>query len=68
MFHDCRERPRENRRMNIVTFTEVDAPTILTLLPQTATKENRDAMLRSGTEVGMQEQMDLPGQLVASLR
>ncbi len=54
--------------MNIDTFTEVDAPTILTLLVQTATKEDRDAMLRSGTEVGMQEQMDLLGQLAASLR
>ncbi|MGH2636509.1 MAG: SRPBCC family protein [Actinomycetota bacterium] len=54
--------------LNIVTFTEVEGHTILTLLVQCPNKELRDAIVDSGMEVGMQEQMDLLEQLVISLR
>lgn len=54
--------------LNIVTFKEVDGRTILTLLVQCPTKELRDAIIDSGMEVGMQEQMDLLEQIAMSLR
>ena len=54
--------------LNIVTFTEVEGHTILTLLVQCPNKELRDAIVDSGMEVGMQEQMDLLEQLAISLR
>jgi uncharacterized protein YndB with AHSA1/START domain len=54
--------------LNTVTFTEVDGRTILTLLVQTTSKELRDAILDSGMEVGMQEQMDVLEQIAISLR
>jgi uncharacterized protein YndB with AHSA1/START domain len=54
--------------LNTVTFTEVDGRTTLTLLVQTTTKELRDAIIDSGMEVGMQEQMDLLERIAVSLR
>jgi uncharacterized protein YndB with AHSA1/START domain len=54
--------------LNIVTFTEVDGRTILTLLAQLASKEDRDMVINSGMEVGMQEQMDVLEQIAISLR
>ena len=60
--------PEEEAPLNIVTFTEVDGRTILTLLMQTTSKELRDAIINSGMEVGMQEQMDLLDQIAISLR
>jgi uncharacterized protein YndB with AHSA1/START domain len=60
--------PEADPPLNIVTFTEVDGRTILTLLVQTTSRELRDAILASGMEAGMQEQMDLLEQLAASLR
>jgi hypothetical protein len=51
-----------------VTFTEVDGRTTLSLLVQTASKQDRDAIMSSGMEVGMQEQLDLLEQLATSLR
>lgn len=54
--------------LNIVTFTEVDRRTILTLLVQCPSKELRDVIINSGMEVGMQEQMDLLEQIAISLR
>jgi uncharacterized protein YndB with AHSA1/START domain len=54
--------------LNIVTFTEVDGRTILTLLAQLASKEDRDMVINSGMEVGMQEQMDVLEQIASSLR
>jgi uncharacterized protein YndB with AHSA1/START domain len=53
--------------LNIVTFTEVDGRTTLTLLVQTTSKEERDATMSSGMEVGMQEQMELLEQVAISL-
>ena len=45
----------------IVTFTAVDGRTILTLLVQCASNEDRDTIINSGMEGGMQEQMDSLG-------
>jgi uncharacterized protein YndB with AHSA1/START domain len=60
--------PEGDPALNIVTFTEVDGRTILTLLVQVTSKEARDVILDSGMEVGMQQQMDLLEQLAISLR
>jgi uncharacterized protein YndB with AHSA1/START domain len=54
--------------VNIVSFTEADARTTLTLLVQTPSKEVRDAIINSGMEGGMQEGMDLLEQVAISLR
>jgi uncharacterized protein YndB with AHSA1/START domain len=60
--------PEGEGALNIVTFTEVDGRTTLTLLVQTASKEDRDAIINSGMEVGMQQQLDLLEQVAISLR
>jgi uncharacterized protein YndB with AHSA1/START domain len=60
--------PEGDPALNVVTFTEVDGRTILTLLVQLTSKEGRDMVLNSGMEVGMQQQMDLLEQLAVSLR
>jgi uncharacterized protein YndB with AHSA1/START domain len=54
--------------LNIVTFTETDGRTTLALLVQASSKEERDAILDSGMEVGLQQQLDLLEQLAISLR
>jgi uncharacterized protein YndB with AHSA1/START domain len=54
--------------LNTVTFTEADGRTTLALLAEYSSKDVRDAVLNSGMEVGMQEQMDLLEELAASLR
>jgi uncharacterized protein YndB with AHSA1/START domain len=54
--------------VNIVSFTEADGRTTLTLLVQTPSKEVRDAIINSGMEGGMQEGMDLLEQVAISLR
>jgi Activator of Hsp90 ATPase homolog 1-like protein len=51
-----------------IVNTQVYGRTILSLLVQTASKEERDAIMSSGMEVGMQEQLDLLEQLAISLR
>jgi uncharacterized protein YndB with AHSA1/START domain len=53
--------------LNIVTFTEVDGRTMLELLTQCGSKATRDAIIESGMEGGMQEQMDLLEELAISL-
>ena len=58
----------ESEVLNTVTFTEADGRTRLELLTDCGTKEVRDAIVNSGMEVGMQEQMDLLEQIAASLR
>jgi uncharacterized protein YndB with AHSA1/START domain len=65
--YEMPEAPEGEGVLNIVTFTKVDGRTILSLLVQTASKEDRDAILNSGMEVGMQEQMDLLEQIAISL-
>lgn len=54
--------------LNIITFTEADGRTTLTLLAQTWTKELRDTVINSGMEVGMQQAWDRLEQVAASLR
>jgi uncharacterized protein YndB with AHSA1/START domain len=54
--------------LNVVTFTEAEGRTTLTLLVQAPSREVRDAILESGMEAGMQEQMELLEQLASSLR
>jgi uncharacterized protein YndB with AHSA1/START domain len=54
--------------LNTVTFTEVDGRTTLTLLMELASKEDRDTVIDSGMEAGMQEGMDLLEQVAISLR
>ena len=58
----------EGEALNIVTFTEKDGRTTLTVLVQHASKEARDAHISSGMETGMQEGMDLLEQVAVSLR
>ena len=53
--------------LNIVTFTEVDGRTTLSLLAQTTSQELRDTIIESGMEAGMQEQMDLLELVAVSL-
>ena len=58
--------PEESVR-NVVTFTEADGRTTLSLLTECPSKEIRDGIIDSGMEGGMQEQMDLLEELAASL-
>jgi uncharacterized protein YndB with AHSA1/START domain len=58
----------DDAALNIVTFTEADGRTTLSLLAQTASKEQRDAIMASGMEAGMQEQLDLLEELAAAIR
>jgi uncharacterized protein YndB with AHSA1/START domain len=59
--------PEDEGVLNIVTFTETAGRTTLTLLVQATSREERDAILDSGMEVGMQQQLDLLEQLAISL-
>jgi uncharacterized protein YndB with AHSA1/START domain len=54
--------------LNIVTFAGDDGRTTLELLTECGSKEVRDAIIESGMEGGMQEQMDLLEELAVSLR
>jgi uncharacterized protein YndB with AHSA1/START domain len=60
--------PEGEPPLNIVTFTEEDGRTILTLLVECPSREVRDAIIDSGMEGGMQEGMDLLEQVAISLR
>jgi len=54
--------------VNIVSFTEADGRTTLTILVQAPSKETRDAIIDSGMEAGMQDAMDLLEEVASSLR
>jgi uncharacterized protein YndB with AHSA1/START domain len=54
--------------LNIVTFTEVDGRTTLSLLTRVGSQEVRDMIIDSGMEGGMQEGMDLLEEIAISLR
>jgi uncharacterized protein YndB with AHSA1/START domain len=58
----------EHAALNILTLTEQDGRTTLTVLVEHPTKEGRDAHINSGMEDGMQDAMDLLEQLAISLR
>lgn len=54
--------------LNITTFAESDGGTALELLVQAPDRETRDAIIASGMEGGMQEQMELLERVAVSLR
>jgi uncharacterized protein YndB with AHSA1/START domain len=54
--------------LNIVTFSEADGRTTLSLLVECPSKDVRDAIVDSGMEAGMQEGFDLLEQVAISLR
>ena len=58
----------EGEAVDTLTLTEVDGRTILTILVQHASKEDRDAHIDSGMEDGMQEALDQLEQVAISLR
>jgi uncharacterized protein YndB with AHSA1/START domain len=58
----------EVEALNTVTFAEAGGRTTLTMLVQHASKGARDAHIRSGMEVGMQEGMDLLEGVANALR
>ena len=68
VFEGAPETPDADAPLNIVTFTEADGRTTLTLLVQCASQEVRDMIINSGMEAGMQEGMDLLEQIAMSLR
>ena len=59
--------PEADEPLNIVTFTETDGRTTLTVLVQTTSQELRDTIINSGMETGMQEAMDHLEQVAVSL-
>jgi uncharacterized protein YndB with AHSA1/START domain len=58
----------EHAALNTLTLTEVDGRTTMEVLVQHRSKEDRDAHVGSGMEVGMQEAMDALEQVAVSLR
>ena len=60
--------PEGEGALNIVTFTEADGRTTLTLLVQTASRQDRDAIIDSGMEDGLQDALDLLEEVAVSLR
>ena len=54
--------------MNILTFSEKDGRTTLTILVQHLCKEHRDMHINSGMEGGMQTSMDHLEEVAVSLR
>ncbi len=66
--YEMPDAPEGEAPLNIVTFTEADGRTLLTLLVQCPSKEVRDMIIDSGMEAGMQESMDVLEQVAISLR
>jgi len=60
--------PEGEPAINEVTFSEADGRTIISLLARAPSRQVRDAIMDSGMEAGMQEQMDLLEELARSLR
>jgi uncharacterized protein YndB with AHSA1/START domain len=54
--------------VDILTLTEADGRTTLTILVEHPTKEGRDEHINSGMEAGMQDAMDLLEEVAVSLR
>ena len=66
--YEMPEAPDGEGVLNIVTFSEKNARTTLTLLVECSSKEERDAIMSSGMEGGMQEGMDLLEEVAISLQ
>ena len=60
--------PEEHASLNTVTFTEADERTTLAMLLQYVGKADRDAVIASGMEAGLQDALDLLEEVAASLR
>ena len=58
----------DGEALDTTTFEEVGGRTLLTTLMQLASKADRDAVISSGMEGGMQEAMDHLEEVAASLR
>lgn len=64
---DTPEPTDEQAPLNIITFTESNGRTSLSLIVQCPTQELRDIIMSSGMEAGLQEQMDELDALLALL-
>ena len=60
--------PGDEDTLNVITFTAVGGRTLVELLVKAPSKEIRDAIVNSGMELGLQEQMEILDELLASLR
>ena len=60
--------PEEHASLNTATFTESDGRTTLAILVQYVGKADRDAVIASGMEAGLQDALDLLEEVAASLR
>ncbi len=58
----------DGEALDTVTFTEADGHTTLTILMELATKQDRDMVLESGMESGLQEALDLLEKIAISLK
>ena len=58
----------DGEALDTTTYKDVEGRTLLTVLMQLANKADRDAVINSGMEGGMQEAMDHLEQVAASLR
>jgi uncharacterized protein YndB with AHSA1/START domain len=65
---DVYEAMPDGEALVTVTFSENDGRTVVTLLMALASKEARDAVIKSGMEAGMQESWDLLEEIAISLR
>ena len=54
--------------LNVITFTEVAGRTLVELLVKTPSPEVRDIIVNSGMELGLQEQMAILDEVLASMR
>jgi uncharacterized protein YndB with AHSA1/START domain len=54
--------------LDTVTFTEADGRTTLSILVEHSSRENRDAHINSGMELGLHDAMALLEEVAASLR
>ena len=59
--------PESEPAVNTMTLTEVEGQTVLTILMQLANEEDRDAIIASGMEAGLQDAFDLLEQVASSL-
>ena len=59
--------PESEGSVNTLTFTEVDGRAAVTLLMQLKSKAERDAIIDSGMEGGLQDALDLLEQVAISL-
>ena len=60
--------PEGDGALVTTTFTESGGRTTLSLLMQLGSREERDAVIETGMERGVQEQMDILEELASSLR